>query len=214
MSLLSALTLALALAIPSGTAAAQPAVDAGVISGVDQDTTAVVRLIAGGLWGFGRFAPEAHVGVDGFLRINGAHGISARSFNLIDLGARYGFKSDRFVGPYVTVGGGFGLFTGKPHERKVSGEPETCASADIPAGQPDDQCSFRIDKNLNARLGLGWGFASGAKTTVGVRLDIHYWLLSVSDFEDQPAGAPIPSQIPRPQSSISVLVGLEFMRWR
>ncbi len=195
-------------------AAAQPALDAAVLGGIDRDTTAVIRLIGGGMWVLGRFAPEAHVGVDGFLRIAADKGISARSFNLIDLGARYGIQSERFIGPYVTAGGGFGLFTGKPHERKVVGEPEVCESADIPEGQPQDACAYQIDKNLNARLGFGWGFSSGPKTTVGIRLDIHYWLLSLSDYDRNRSGDPVPGMVPRPQQAFSVLIGLEFMRWR
>jgi hypothetical protein len=207
---LSAVTLATA----PRAAHAQPAVDAAVLSGIDKDSTAIIRLVAGGMWGFGRFAPEAHIGVDGFLRIDSAKGIAARSFNLIDLGARYGFQSDRFVGPYVTLGGGFGLFTGRPHERKVVGEAEVCESANIPEGEPQDACSYQIDKNINARVGFGWGFRSGPKTTVGVRLDVHYWLLSLSDYDPGRTGSPVPSEVPRPQQTFSVLIGLEFMRWK
>lgn len=209
------LLLAAALLAAAGRpAAAQPAVDAAVLGGVDRDTSAVIRLVAGGMWTLGRFAPEAHIGVDGFLRIDADRGIAARSFNLIDLGARYGFQSDRFLGPYVTLGGGFGLFTGKPHERKVVDAPDVCESASIPEDQPQDACSYQIDKNINARLGLGWGFPSGPKTTVGVRLDVHYWLLSLSDYDRNRSGDPIPGMVPRPQQTFSVLIGLEFMRWK
>ena len=73
---------------------------------------------------------------------------------------------------------------------------------------------YQIDKNLNARLGFGWGFRSGPKTTVGVRLDLHYWLLSLSDYDPDRTGSPVPSMVPRPQQTFSVLIGLEFMRWK
>ena len=198
----------------SARAEAQPAVDAAIIAGVDQDTTAIARLYAGGFWAFGKIAPEVHVGFDGFLRIDTSQGIAARSFNLIDVGVRYGFKSDHFVGPYVSTGANFGLFTGKPHERKVTDDEELCSTADIPDGQPTDECVFRIDKNASFRLGFGWGFASSSKTTVGVRIDLNYWLFSVSDYDDQSPGAPIPREIARPQDSWALMVGLEFMRWR
>lgn len=193
---------------------AQPAIDASVIAGVDEDLTAVGRLSVGGFWGFGKFAPEAHIGLDGFLRIDSSQGIAARSFNLIDIGARYGFLSDHFVGPFVSAGGGFGLFTGKPHERKIKGDMELCASANLPSEQPQDECTYRINKHLNARLGFGYGFRSGKKTTVAVRVDVHYWLLSLNDFDPTDTGAPVPSMVSRPQDVWSVLVGLEFMRWR
>lgn len=193
-------------------ASAEPAVDALVITGIDQDLTAVGRLLAGGMYGFGKFAPEAHIGFDGFLRIDSDKGIAARSFS-IDVGARYGFTSERFVGPYVTGGASYGFFILKPHERKVVDAPEVCASANLPAGPGEDDCTFRINRNIGTRLGFGYGFASGKKTTVGVRLDIHYWLLSLSDFENLP-GAPVPSMVERPQDSWSFLIGLEFMRWR
>ncbi|HUH02254.1 MAG TPA: hypothetical protein VML75_09665 [Kofleriaceae bacterium] len=192
-------------------AAAEPAVDAMVITGIDKDLTAVGRLLAGGMYGFGKFAPEAHIGFDGFLRIDPEKGIAARSFSL-DIGARYGFTSDRFTGPYVSGGASYGFFILKPHERKVVDSPEVCASANLPPPNQDD-CTFRIDRNIAARLGFGYGFASGKKTTVGVRVDVHYWLLSLNDFEGVP-GAPVPSMVERPQDTWSVLVGLEFMRWQ
>ena len=195
------------------TATAQPAIDAAVLTGVDQDTTAIGRLMAGGIWALGRFAPEAHVGVDGFLRIDSAKGIAARQLSLLNLGARYAFTSDRFIGPYVSVGGGFGIFTGKPHERKINGDANLCASARIPPEQPQDNCIYRIDKSVNARVGFGYGFASGKHTTVAARIDVHYWAFSLNDFEDQPSGAPVPNMVSRPQSTWSISVGLEFMRW-
>lgn len=204
-----ALAATLGLGLTAPRAGAEPVLDASVFAGVDQDVTAIGRAFAGGMWILGRFAPEAHVGFDGFLRLNGDAGVAARSFTLLDLGARYAFTSDRFIGPFVSAGGSFGLFTGKPHERKVDNDPETCMSA---PGAPDS-CAFRIDKNASARLGFGYGFASSDNATVAVRLDLNYWMFSVNDFEDQAPGSPVPRDIPRPQSSVSVMLGLEFIRW-
>ncbi len=196
-------------------AAAQPAVDASVVGGVDTDMSAIARLSAGGLWAFGKFAPEAHIGLDGFLRIDTSQGIAARSFDLIDVGMRYGFLSSRFVGPFVTAGGSFGLFTGKPHERKLADDPEVCAAApDNADGTPATDCVYRIDKNLVGRFGLGWGFPSGAKTTVAVRVDVNYWWLSLSDYDPKYGDAANPNLVPRPQATWTFMVGLEFIRFR
>jgi len=195
-------------------AQAEPVLNAAVYAGVDQDYTAIGRMVAGGFWTFGAFAPEVHVGLDGFLPLTSSKGIAARSLNAIDIGARYGFQNDHMFGPYLSAGAGFGFFWGKPHERKVDGEPEICATATIPEGEDPDQCAFRIDKNLNFRFGFGWGFATSEKTTVGARIDLGYWLYSPQDYEDQPVGAPVPRQIPRPQDAWSIMVGLEFMRWQ
>lgn len=208
-SLAAALAVTAAVARPRA-AHAEPVVSAAVVGGVDQDFTGIARLIAGGLWDFGRFAPDFHISLEGFIRLNSDAGVSARSITLGDLGARYAFLNDRFVGPFVTAGASFGIFTGKPHDRKISDAPEVCASA---PGSPAD-CTFRINRNAAFRGGLGWGFASGPKTTVAVRLDVTYWMFSLNDFEDQPDSAPVPRDVPRPQDSIAVLVGLEFMRWR
>lgn len=203
-----AATAAFVLSSTSERAEAQPAVDAMVLSGIDQDTTAIVRLLAGGLYGFGNFAVDAHVAVEGFLRIDTSKGIAARSLPVFDIGFRYGIKGPDFVGPFVNLGASYGWFSGKPHERKVVDDPDTCETA---ANMTD--CNFRIDKSAAFRFGLGWGFRQSKKTTVAVRVDFTYFLFSVSPFEDQPDGAPIPRRIPRPQDSYAVLVGLEFMHW-
>jgi len=209
--------LAAVLCLQLGTAQraqAEPVLDAAIIAGVDQDMTAIGRLVAGGFWDFGRVAPEVHIGLDGFLPLTADKGIAARSFSAIDVGARYGIMSERYFGAYLSGGVGFGLFWGKPHERKVDGDEELCASANIPPEQDQDQCAFRINRNANVRLGFGWGFASGKKTTVGARIDIGYWMFSVNDYEDQPSGAPVPRLIPRPQAAWTLMLGLEFMRWK
>lgn len=192
------------------------ALDAHVTSGIDQDLTSISRLLAGGLMIFDgvNLAVNAHLSFDAFLRIQNEQGISARSFGLANLGLRYGFRNSKFHGPFVDLGGGFGLMSGSPRDRKVQGDPDTCETAIPPAGGDPDDCTFAIDKYLNGRLGFGWGFASGKRTTVAVRLDLNYFVYSVVDREDQVGGAPIPRQIPRPQDSITVMIGLEFMRWR
>ena len=199
-------------------ARAEGAIDGIVVLGVDQDVSGIGRLIAGGLYtlekiGLRNAAVEAHIGLDAFLRINSDKGVTARSLNLLDVGIRYGLTKQRFVGPYLAAGGNFGIFVAAPHERKIQGDMELCASAMIDEDQPQDECTYRIDKSVSARFGLGWGFRSGKKTTVGIRLDFTYWLFSLNDFEDQPKGAPIPRRVERPQSSYSFLVGFEFMRW-
>ena len=102
-------------------------------------------------------------------------------------------------GPPESVEGNVGSWTEKRTE---------------PMDDTPDECTFRVDKNASIRLGIGWGFKQSKQTTVAVRLDFNYWVFSVSPGEDQPMGAPIPREIPRPQNSYSIMVGLEFMRWK
>jgi hypothetical protein len=186
------------------------ALDAHISSGVEQDLTVIGRLMAGGMLVFdpARFAIDAHLSFEGFLRVANDKGMSARSFGVGNLGFRYGFRNERFHGPYVAAGGGFGLISGKPRERKLADDTATCENAN----PPDDQCTFEIDKHVNGRLGFGWGFASGKRTTVGVRVDLMYWLFSVA--EEQESGSPPARFVERPQDAWSVMIGLEFMRWR
>jgi hypothetical protein len=206
-----ALTIGLAaLAAPRlASAGPTPVLDAHVSTGVDPDATVLGRLMAGGLLVFDelKLAVDAHLSFEGFLRIADDQGVSARSFGLLNLGARYAFGNASFHGPFVAAGAGYGLFTGDPRERKVAGDLATC-------GGVADDCTFKITQNLSARAGVGWGFAPGEKTTVAVRLDVVYWLFALADGEDQPRGAPYPGDVPRPQDTVTVMVGLEFMRWR
>ena len=183
--------------------------DAHLSAGVDPDFTAIGRLHAGATWvldnvnlGF-----DAQLALSAFLRLDDAKGIQARSFSPLNLGVRYGFWNNRFHGPYAALGAGFGLLA-KPHERRVE-DPDICATA-----QNKERCSYDITQQLNGRLGFGWGFASGKKTTVGVRLDLAYFMFNLADGEDQPDGNPNPNLIDRPQGTWAVLIGLEFMRWR
>jgi tetratricopeptide (TPR) repeat protein len=182
----------------------QVALDGLLIAGVDQDVTAVARFMPGGMLGWGRFALEGHLSFEGFLRTSNDKGVSARSVSL-DLGARYGFTSTRFVGPFVSGGAGYGLFGGEPRERKLDGDMETCASFE------DGKCAFSVDKNISTRLGFGYGFEANRNTTVAVRLDAMYWFFSVDN--EQEMGAPSAGEVDKPQTAMALLFGLEFLHW-
>jgi hypothetical protein len=194
-----------------------PVLDAHVSSGVDPDSTVIGQLMGGGMLVFDRFrlAVDGHVSFSGFLRLNDDRGIAARSFAPLNLGVRYGFRNERFHGLYATAGAGFGFLGGSPKERKVE-DPAICATAAPRAGETTSpsSCTFRITQQANIRTGLGWGFASGPQTTVGVRLDLVYFAFNIADGEDQIQGAPAPAEIDRPQGTIALMVGLEFMHWR
>lgn len=183
-----------------------PVLDAHVAAGAAPDATALGRLLAGGMLVFDelRLAVDGHLSFAGFLRVSDDEGVSARSFG-INLGARHGFGNERFHGPYVALGAGYGLFTGEPKERKISGDMEVCVSA--------EDCTIEITQHLNGRAGVGWGFASGKQTTVGVRLDLMYWAFALADGDEQPGTAPYPGDVPRPHDTFTVMLGLEFMYW-
>lgn len=185
-----------------------PAIDALVVGGIDQDMSAVARLVGGGILGWDRFALEAHLVFEGFLRVDNTKGVSGRSLAL-DLGARYAFSGRHFRGLFLDAGGSFGLYGGRPRERKLADNPDTCMGFDTP--ENPGTCSFDIDKNITARFGVGYGFAASKTTTVAVRLDGTFWLFSVDD--SQSPGAVPASLVDKPQSSASVLLGLQFMRW-
>jgi len=205
---------ALVLAAVGGAGAARaeitPVLDAHVSTGVNAGSTVLGRLMAGGMLLFDdvRFAVDAHLSFEGFLRLRENEGVLARSFGLLNLGARYAFQDARFQGPYVAAGAGFGLFAGDPKERKVVDDESVCGTAPT-----SPSCTFGIERNINGRLGFGWGFGSGEHTTVGVRLDVMYWWFSLADNEDQLAGAPNVYEVPRPVDTFTVMLGLEFMRW-
>ena len=186
---------------------ARTALDAVVVTGLDQDTALAARLLAGGFVGWGNFALEGHLAFEGFFQL-ADKGVSARSLTIIDLGMRLGFGGHNFTGPFVSGGGGFGLFGGKPRERKIT-DAEACAGFGAP--EAPDECTFDVDKNITGRLGFGYGFATGKKSTVALRLDFTYWLLSV-DGNQSASNVPA-SRVARPQQVFSVLVGFEFMRW-
>ena len=182
----------------------QVALDGLLIAGIDQDITALARFMPGGMPGWGRFALEGHPSFEGFLRINNDKGVSARSVSL-DLGARYGFTSARFVGPFISGGAGYGLFGGEPRERKLDGDMASCESFE------NNRCAFSIDKNISTRLGLGYGFQASGDTTVAVRLDAMYWFFSVDGEQD--TGSPAAGQVDKPQTALAFMLGLEFLHW-
>ncbi len=177
-------------------------VDAHLSLGADADSTAIGRLRGGGLLLFDRFGIDGQLGFSAFLRINDAAGVETRSFGP-SLGVRYAITNAKFEGPYVALGGGFGFLFGAPSERAVQDQDYCPDSGD---------CTFDIKKQLNARAGFGWGFRAGKKITVGVRLDVTYFAFSVVDGEDQ-SNTVNPHNIDRPQDTIAVLIGLEFLRW-
>ncbi len=186
----------------------RPAIDAVVIAGLDQDTALAARLLAGGFLGWGNVALEGHLAFEGFFQL-ADKGVSAQSLTVIDLGLRYGLGGHNFTGPYVSAGAGFGFFRGKPRERKLTDSPNICTGF----GSPNDpnSCTFDIDKNITGRLGFGYGFATGKKSTVALRLDLTYWLLSVDGIQSE-SNVPA-SRVTKPQQVFSVLLGFEFMRW-
>jgi tetratricopeptide (TPR) repeat protein len=175
-----------------------------VLAGVDQQLSGILRMSGGGLLSWEKFALEARLGIDGFLKVDPDQGVSARSFTLLDLGARYGLNY-RYVGPFVSGGASFGIFTGKPRERKLKGDNETCAI------DPNGNCSFNIDKNIAARLAFGYGFRASDKSTVAFRLEVQGWVFSVDD--EQEIGSPAAFSVEKPQTSIAIMAGLEFLRW-
>jgi hypothetical protein len=182
----------------------QLALDLGLMAGSEPGLSGIARMTGGALLNRGRFGIEGHVGFAGFLRIRDQTGVSARELTLLDLGARVALRdTDRFVGPFVSGGGSFGLITGKPRERRLRDDATSCAGA---AG---DDCAFAIDRDLVFRLGGGWGFGSSDATTVGVRVDLAYMMFRVDDDQDTiPAG-----QIEKPQGLWALLIGLDFMHW-
>jgi hypothetical protein len=181
------------------------ALDGMVVAGVDQDTSAVARLMPGALMQFGRFALEAHLSFEAFLRVQGDKGVSGRSVSA-ELGMRYGFRDARFTGAFVSAGAGYGIFNGKPRERKLVDDMATCDGYDT---ADEGACAFDVDRNISTRVGLGWGFEASKKTTVALRLDAMMWFFSVDgDQPTVPAGA-----VDKPQRSLAVLLGLEFLHW-
>lgn len=185
----------------------QIVLDASVLAGADLQLSGVLRMAGGALFSWEKFAFEAHAGIDGMLRVDADQGTSARSITVLDVGMRYG-ANYRYVGPFVSGGVGFGLFSGKPRERKLKDNTSTCAGYD--QAKPGT-CSFNIDKNITGRIGFGYGFQAAGKNTVALRIEAQYWLFSIDG--DQEIGSPPPFAIEKPQSAIAIMAGLEFMRW-
>jgi tetratricopeptide (TPR) repeat protein len=179
----------------------------GALLGADQQLSGLLRMSGGGLLSWEKFALEAKVGIDGFLRVDSDQGVSARSLTLLDLGVRYGVNF-RYLGPFVSAGASYGIFGGKPRERKLKDDTATCAGYDA---AKQGVCAFNIDRNIATRLAFGYGFAASKKTTVALRLEAQYWLFSVDS--EQEVGSPPASQVDKPQSAVAFLIGLEFLRW-
>ncbi len=173
----------------------------GLMVGADQQVSGIIRVSGGGLLSWENFGFEGKVGIDGFLQVDQEQGVQARSFTLIDLGVRYGLKY-RYMGPFVSGGASFGLFSGNPRERKLKNDSGSCGGGN---------CTIDLDKNIVGRLGFGYGFRATEKSTVALRLDVQGWFFSVD--ENQGTGKPHALDIEKPQTAIAVMLGLEFMRW-
>lgn len=173
----------------------------GVLAGADQQISGILRMSGGALLSWEHFALEGRVGIDGFLRVDADQGTQARSFTLIDVGARWGANYG-YVGPFVSGGGSFGVFTGKPRERKLTQDADSCGGGD---------CAFDVDQNIVGRLAFGYGFKASGKSTVALRIEAQTWWLSVDP--EQGIGKPPAADIAKPQLSTALMVGLEFMRW-
>lgn len=171
------------------------------LAGADLQLSGILRMNGGALLSWEKFAVEGRVGIDGFLRVDQDQGTQATSLTLIDIGARYGTEY-RYIGPFVAAGAGFGIFRGKPRERKLKNDSGSCGGGN---------CAFNIDKNITGRLAFGYGFRSTDKSTVALRIEAQGWLFSVDD--EQEIGSPNPADIEKPQSAIALMVGLEFLRW-
>ena len=173
----------------------------GILAGADQQLSGILRFSGGGMLSWEKFAVEAKVGIDGFLRVDQDQGTQARSFTLLDVGARYGLKY-RYIGPFVSGGASFGVFSGNPRERKLVNDQGSCGGGD---------CTLDIDKSISTRLAFGYGFRATDKSTVALRIEAQGWFFSVDD--EQSIGNPNANDIEKPQTSLAVMVGLEFMRW-
>ena len=181
------------------------ALGAMISGGMDDKLTAIGRVSAGGMMVFGRFAPELHLGLDGFARTRGDQGTQALSLSIADIGVRYAFQDQRFIGAFGTFGLGYGIFVGGSNQIDLADDTETCASF------PGNDCSFDVDKLLTGRLGFGWGFAMGEDMTMAVRLDLGAWWYSAA--LEQPAGNPTHDDVKKPHVALSLLLGLELLRW-
>ncbi|ACY18638.1 hypothetical protein [Haliangium ochraceum] len=192
---------------PADDDGARPWALSGIASvGIDDKGSAIGRVSAGGLMRFGKLAPEFHISLDGFLRTSDAQGTQALSLSIADIGVRYAFLDPSFVGPFGTFGLGYGLFIGGSNQITLDSDAESCA------GFPDNDCSFDVNRQLTGRLGLGWGLGSGDDASMALRLDLSAWWYSVTD--EQPPGKPIAEDVKKPHIALSVLLGLELLRWQ
>jgi hypothetical protein len=181
------------------------AVGVMVAGGMDDKLSAIGRVFAGGMMVFGRLAPELHVSLDGYARTSGDQGSQALSLSIADIGVRYAFQDERFTGAFGTFGLGYGIFVGGSNQISLADDTETCANF------PGNDCSFDVDKLMTGRLGFGWGFAMGEGMTMAARLDLTGWWYSVA--LEQSAGNPTHDEVKKPHIALSVLLGLELLRW-
>ena len=180
-----------------------------ISAGSEPDTTAIGRALLGGMVLFepARLALSAHLSADAFIQASNDKGVRGTSIGLINLGARYAFLDQRFVGPYIDAGWGFGFLTGDT-VRGVKDDPGTCDSQR--SGEAD--CTIDLNRQMNARFGLGWGFDPLESITVGVRLDVVYWMFSLDDTEATTDG-PIARFVDRPQDTVAIMLGIEVLRF-
>ncbi|MBL4635056.1 MAG: hypothetical protein JKY56_14375 [Kofleriaceae bacterium] len=173
----------------------------GLLAGSDQDLTGIIRMSGGALLSWEKFAVDAKLGIDGFLRIDKERGIRGKSFPVLDVGVRYGLNY-RYVGPFFSGGASFGLINGKPRERLLKDDDATCGGGD---------CAFSIDKTITARVGIGYGFRATETSTVALKIELQNWFFSVDD--EQGIGSVPAGSVDKPQTSFAVMFGLEFLRW-
>jgi|GEM_PF-2765338 len=208
-SLLVAAAFATSFAGSPASADTKLGLNAQVSAGSEADVTFMGRALLGGAVLFEdlRLALTAHLSADAFIQGSSGKGFRGTSLGPLNLGVRYAFLDSAFVGPYVDAGWGFGFLFGNT-VRGVEDDPGSCDSQI--SGAAD--CSLDLNRQMNAKLGLGWGFKPLDTITVGIRLDVVYWAFSLSDT-DATTDGPIARFVDRPQDTVAVMLGLEVLRF-
>jgi hypothetical protein len=189
----------------------QLGLDGQVTTGIATDLTGIGRIIAGGIASWGRYGVDLHLAFQGFLRFDENRGVSGRSISVIDVGPRIAFwNNSRSLGPFVAAGAGFGFFTGSPRERLVPPGIRGCPSVAL-GSAGGAACVLNLDKHVDLRVGLGWGFEVSEHATMVVRFDLVEWFYSVDGPEDPSSPPANPLE---PQRALSFFFGLEFIRWK
>lgn len=183
--------------------------NAQLSAGSESEATAIGRALLGGVVLFEdvRLALSAQFSADAFIQGSGGQGIRGTSLGVINLGARYAFVDPAFVGPYIDAGWGYGLLFGDT-VLEFEDDPDVCGSQI--SGSPD--CSVPINRQMNAKVGFGWGFKPLDEITVGVRLDVVYWIFSLEDSDPNTEG-PIARFVDRPQDTVAIMLGIEVLRF-